>query len=138
MFIQKVDNNLTIRQLKASEATDLFQMTERSRDYLRQWLPWVNQVETIDDSLEFIREGFETYANREALDCGLFYNDQLVGMISMNYFDWTNKIGEIGYWLDIDYQGRGLMTLAVQAFIERAFNDFKLSKVEIHTARDRK
>ena len=134
MFIQKVNKDITIRQLKVSEATALFHMTDGSRDYLRQWLPWVNQVETIDDSLEFIKEAFERYANRESLDCGLFYKDQLIGMISMNYFDWTNKIGEIGYWLDIDYQGKGLMTLAVHALIERAFNDFELNKIEIHTA----
>lgn len=134
MFIQEINKDLTIRQLKVSEAAALFHMTEGSRDNLRQWLPWVDQVETIDDSLTFIKEAFERSANREALDCGLFYKNQLVGMISMNYFDWTNKIGEIGYWLDIDFQGKGLMTIAVQAFIERAFNDFELNKIEIHTA----
>lgn len=134
LFIHHVNENLTIRMLKISEAPILFAMTNQSRDYLRKWLPWADHVKTVDDSLKFIERSFETYANRESLNCGLFYKKQLVGIISFNNFDWTNYIGEIGYWLSIDQQGKGIMTQAVKALVDQAFTYFDLNKVEIHAA----
>jgi|SRR5690625_1750367 len=120
--------------LKVSEAPLLFALTDQSRNYLRQWLPWVDHVKAVDDSLQFIERSFETYANRENLNCGVFFKEQLVGIVSFNSFDWTNYIGEIGYWLSIDQQGKGVMTQAVKAFVDQAFTYFDLNKVEIYAA----
>jgi RimJ/RimL family protein N-acetyltransferase len=39
---------------------------------------------------------------------------------------------EIGYWLAKPYWGRGIMTDAVGAFIEYAFDEFQLEKLVAH------
>src|SRR5690625_362847 len=134
MFAHHVNEHLTIRLLKVSEASQLFAMTDRSRHYLRQWLPWVDHVKTVDHSLQFIKQSFELYANRQSLNAGVFYQNKLAGIVSFNHFDWANYIGEIGYWLDIDQQGKGIMTQAVKSLIDQGFTYFDLNKIEIYTA----
>lgn len=134
MFIYEINDTMTIRMLKANEAEHLFSIIEQSRTSLRKWLPWVDDTKTSKDSLNFILHSFELYANRHGLNAGIFYHDELIGMVSLNQFDWTNRIGYIGYWLSEDFQGKGIMTHAVQALIDEAFNHFELNKVEIRAA----
>lgn len=138
MFNYKVDDEITIKMLNVSDAEQLFGMTDKSRKYLRKWLPWVDHTKTVQDSLNFILNSFELYANRTSLNAGIFYHHKLVGMISVNRFDWTNRIGNIGYWLSADEQGAGIMTRAVRGLIDYSFDQFQLNKIEIRAAQNNK
>src|SRR5690625_199905 len=44
------------------------------------------------------------------------------------------KIAYIGYWLDIEHQGKGIMTRAVRALTDYAFEEFDLNRVDIRAA----
>lgn len=134
MHVLEVDHEISMRMLKASEAKDLFDMTDRSREYLRKWLPWVDDTKSVDDSLQFILNNFELYARRESVSTGIFYQGELAGIAGYNTLDWTNKIASIGYWLDIEQQGKGIMTRAVRALINHAFSEYKFNRIEIYVA----
>lgn len=138
MFIQEVDEDIMIRMLIAKDADRLFQITNDSREYLREWLSWVDQMENKEDALSFIQNGFQTYAERSGLTAGVFYKEELVGVTGFNSFDWENKIGYIGYWLAEGYQGNGIMTRVVRTLIDYAFNEFGLNRIDIRTAYDNK
>jgi ribosomal-protein-serine acetyltransferase len=56
---------------------------------------------------------------------------------------WVNLVidvpagsGEVGYWLDADFEGRGLATRAVTAVLDHAFGPLGLHRVELQTATD--
>jgi ribosomal-protein-serine acetyltransferase len=44
--------------------------------------------------------------------------------------------GDIGYWIDGDYEGRGLVTRAAEALISRAFEERALNRMELRTCVD--
>ncbi|MCK6441038.1 MAG: GNAT family N-acetyltransferase, partial [Planctomycetes bacterium] len=48
--------------------------------------------------------------------------------------DWSHKRTEIGYWLDELYQGRGIMTRAVNALMTYGFEELKLNAIRIRCA----
>ncbi|WP_410795710.1 GNAT family N-acetyltransferase [Paenibacillus sp. J5C2022] len=48
--------------------------------------------------------------------------------------DWDAKRTEMGYWLGSKFEGIGLMTNACKAFVDHAFNDLNLRKIEIGVA----
>lgn len=54
--------------------------------------------------------------------------------MNYNFIDWQNGSTSIGYWLDPDYQGKGVMTAAVQVLIDYAFYTLQLNRVEIRAA----
>lgn len=134
MFILKVDNKITLRMLSARDADSLAQLIDQSRKHLKDWLPWINDSKSTEDSLNFIKGSFEIYNNRQGITAGVFYHDELVGVIAFNTLDWTAKIGTIGYWLSAHATGKGVMTKSVAALTNYGFSELGLNRIEIRAA----
>ncbi|PAV28446.1 RimJ/RimL family protein N-acetyltransferase [Virgibacillus profundi] len=138
MFSREIDEVLELRQLHISDAEELFQITDGSREYLREWLPWVDTTTTVEDSRGFIEHSQRSFEAKKGITCGVFYKRKLVGTAGFNSFDWANKIGYIGYWLSEDYQGLGIMTKVSAALTDYAFSELSLNKVDIRAAYENK
>lgn len=123
-----------LRMLDGHEAAALFALTEKNRPHLRQWLPWLDLNTQPEDTQRFVDGARERYANRESVEAGLFSANQLVGMVSFNTLDWASRCGVIGYWLDADSQGQGLVTRACRALIAHGFDELDLNRIEIRCA----
>ncbi|MHA6250312.1 GNAT family N-acetyltransferase [Oceanobacillus sp. CAU 1775] len=134
MFGYEVDEEITLKLIQESDARDLFALTDGSRAILSEWLPWLNTTKTEEDSLDFIKHSLINYEAKKGLNCGIFFNGELVGMAGFNTFDWTNRIGTIGYWLGEGAQGHGIMTRTVRGLIDYGFGDLELNRIEIRAA----
>lgn len=55
-------------------------------------------------------------------------------MIGLHNLDQVNKKAEIGYWIDGEYEGKGIITAACRALITYAFQDLELNRVAICAA----
>jgi len=138
MFKNKINDNLSLKVLEHKDYEELFALTDQSRDYLMEWLPWLNSTTTPNDSLDFIKNSLQGYANNSSMDNFIIFNDKIVGVAGFNSINWNNKTGYIGYWLGKDYQGLGIMTNVTKTLIDYAFYDLKLNKVEIRVASENK
>jgi len=136
MFRLEVAPDTELRLLASHDAASLFALTEKNRSYLRQWLPWLDANASAEDTLRFVEDARERYVNREAIETGLFHRGRLVGIAGLNEIDWSPRRGEIGYWLDADAQGQGLVTHACRALIQHAFTEYDLNRLEIRCATD--
>lgn len=58
MFGMKVNEQMTLKILEAHDTEALFNLVNRSRDSLREWLPWVDATEQPSDTRAFIKEDF--------------------------------------------------------------------------------
>lgn len=134
LFLYEVDNEITLKHLGETDAEALFYLTDASRTSLREWLAWVDQTKSIDDSKSFIELSNKAFAEMKGLTSGIHYNNELVGVIGFNSFDWTNRIGYIGYWLGSNYQGKGIVTRATSGLINYAFHSLKLNRMDIRAA----
>ena len=47
----KVDNQITLRQLMLDEADQLYRLVDNNREYLKEWLPWVEGTHISGDYL---------------------------------------------------------------------------------------
>lgn len=70
----------------------------------------------------------------ERIRFGIWLNHQLVGTIGLHHMDVKNKKASIGYWLDKNAQGSGIMLQACRRIIDFAFNELNLNRVEIYCA----
>src|SRR5690625_2445666 len=138
MFILQVDSRITLRMLTARDAKPLFKITDESREYLKKWLPWLDETKSEEESLSFIKSTFITYNNRTGITAGIFLDEVLVGVISYNELDFTNKIGSIGYWLNINNTGKGIMTKSVSSMITYGIQELGLNRIEIRCASNNK
>ncbi|WP_143521686.1 GNAT family N-acetyltransferase, partial [Pseudomonas sp. 2995-3] len=76
-----------------------------SRDYLREWLPWVDYTNSVEDSKDFIKGALKQFSNNNGFQAGIWYQDQLAGVVGLHGINWANESTSIGYWLGDRYQG---------------------------------
>ena len=136
MFIVQVDRNIELKMMGHKDHVHLFELIETNWTYLRQWLPWVDQHTEPSHSEQFISQAFEQHANRQALSAGIFYQQQLVGVIGFTTYDWQNRIGTIGYWLAESFQGKGIMTRSLKAVLTYGFTQLDLNRIQLFSAFD--
>ena len=138
MFAFRIDNSTELRLVEDRHATELFELTERNRAYLRQWLPWLDNVSKISDTKEFIRTSLAQFANTNGFQAGIWCDGKIAGMIGYHQIDWANRITWIGYWLTAELQGRGIVTKSCSALVQYAFTELGLNRIEIRCARENK
>jgi ribosomal-protein-serine acetyltransferase len=134
VFTFEVDDEITLRLLNETDADNLFQLIDHSRDHLREWLAWIDGTKTVHDSKQFIQACMKIHEKRQGLTLGIYFHDKLAGVIGFNTIDWTNRIGVIGYWLGSSFQGEGIMTRAVTGLIDYGFHQLGLNRMEIRAA----
>lgn len=136
MFVHRLDEDLALKLIDLRDAEKVFALTENSRDYLREWLPWVDTTLKVEDTKAFIQSSIKGFADNKSLTTVILYKNEIVGVAGYNSIDWSNKIAYIGYWLGAEYQGKGIMTRAAKGLTDYAFHELKLNKVEIRAAVD--
>ncbi len=128
------EENLSLVQMNEDHAEELFVLVNDNREYLREWLPWLDTITKAKETNAYILTQLEKFARGEALFQVIFYKEKIVGVVAFNTIDTANSIGYIGYWLDQEVTGKGIMTLAVQDLIRMSFNELHLEKVEVRCA----
>jgi ribosomal-protein-serine acetyltransferase len=134
MFLYKVDDEVSLKLIDLGDAEQIFELTDQSRDSLREWLPWLDMTRTVNDTRAFIQGAQRGYGENHSMITVILFNGVIVGVIGFNELNLMNKTAQIGYWLGVGYQGSGLMTRAAAAMINYAFNELKMHKVEIRAA----
>lgn len=126
----KVDDHLTLRQLRPDEAEELFNLTQKNYKYLKPWMPWLSDMKTAEDSEKFIQEVIEKWDKDPFYGYGAFYDGKLAGHMSLMKLP-EEEYPEIGYWLDYELNGKGLTTKAVQVLTDFGLKTLKLKKILI-------
>lgn len=134
MFTYPIEGDAYLKILEHRDAEPVFILLDESRDYLREWLPFVDGTKGPDDVLAFIDGGLKQFAAGDGFHAGIWYQGNIAGVIGFHYFNRQNLSTSIGYWLGQKYQGKGLMTKAVSAMVDYALNVEGLNRVEIRCA----
>lgn len=127
----KVDNKIVLEIIVQEHAEPLLNLVNANRQYLREWLPWVDNMQSVDD--------FKAYISRckslheEGSDYGLVIrmNNEVAGRVGIHYINRQNSCGAIGYWLGEAFAGKGIITKSCEALIKHGFTVLQLNRIEI-------
>jgi ribosomal-protein-serine acetyltransferase len=123
-----------LRQIDEDDARDLTDVIDRNRPYLKQWLPWLDNSAGIRDTARFIGRSLEQAWDNNGLTFGILFKGKLAGIIGQHYVDEINRRTELGYWLDADHQGHGIVTRSAARLTDFAFKEQHCNRVIIHCA----
>jgi ribosomal-protein-serine acetyltransferase len=129
-----VDSEIQLLALRSCDAKPLYHLVENNRAYLEAWLPWAWQMQQVSDLKRFIKKlrFRDVYSGRMVF--GIWFRDELVGLIDFNEGDRSlQKVG-VGYWIAKSYQGMGIVTRAVQRWVDHVFETETVQKVHIKCA----
>lgn len=134
MFVLHVRNGVEIRPLERRQAPMVFVRANAEREYLGEWLPWIEITHSVEDVESFIEKSAVKFAAKNGVDAGIWLDGEFVGGIGLHYYDWSNRRTEIGYWLSKDATGRGIMTDCCRTVIRYVFDELLFHRVEIRCA----
>jgi ribosomal-protein-serine acetyltransferase len=121
-----------LRPLEEANADELHALIERNRAELALWMQWA-AAQTLAQTLEFIRKARAQESENDGLQRAIVADGRIVGMVGFPAIDWANRSAGIGYWLDAGQRGQGVMTAAVAALVDHAFEQWRLTRLEIRT-----
>ncbi len=134
MFRWKVADGIELELLEQRHAEALFALTEANRQYLRQWLPWVDSTRSVADTSKFIASAMQQFADNKGFIACIWHRGVLCGVIGHHGMDRANRATSLGYWVDAAHQGKGIVTACCRAVAAHAFSELKLHRVVIRCA----
>lgn len=134
MFSKQILPGVELKLIEERHAPAMYSAISADRDYLREWLPWVDATRGTDDTREFIAKSLRQFARNEGFHAGIWVDGHYAGTIGCQAINWVNRKVEFGYWLGSRYTGRGVMTAAVAAMCDHAFDEWSLNRVQLHCA----
>lgn len=128
-----IDEQSFVRSLVPDDAEALFELVEANRARLSQWMPWAESTTSPSDTREFIERSRASETDIEAN--GIWVGEDLVGVIGISV-EPLSGVAMIGYWIDEAFEGRGLITRACALFIDHAFGELGMHRMELHAGVD--
>jgi ribosomal-protein-serine acetyltransferase len=123
-------SSLYLRLVREEDAEELSLRVDQNRDHLRQWMPWLDEI----DTLNFIRRSLESATAGTQYSYALLLVGELVGVVAFNNIEKMNRCATMGYWLAKSKMGNGYMTAAVKALIEEGFQQLELNRIQARVA----
>ncbi len=130
----RVKEDIVIEKLKLDHTQELYELTEANREYLREWLPWLDQIKSSSDTKKFIESAIKESSAGGAPNFAVLCQGSICGVAGFHEINKQHKIGSIGYWLAQNYSGNGIITMAVKELLKIGFSEFNLNKIEIRCA----
>lgn len=111
----------------------LFDTVDRNREFLGKWLNWVPETSSHQDSQEFLEKNVVRFNEDKSGAFTIYYQGQFAGLVDLHKINANNK-SSIGYWLDKDFYGKGVMTKSVQVLLKYAFDELGINRIVIEAA----
>ena len=125
-----LNETIVLKPIEIGVEKDIFNTIDREREYLREWLPFVDLTKGEEDTLGFVKETIDTGQTVFTIH----ESNEFIGLIGFNNMDTVNQKAEIGYWISENKQGRGIITCAVKKLLEIAFRELSLNSIRIHAS----
>ena len=126
-------NRLILRAPLQGDGKRVNEAIKESIEELRPWMPWAQEVPTIEESEIVSREGHVRFIEHSDLMLYLFHKEtgQFVGGSGLHRIDWQARKFEIGYWVRTSCGGQGYITEAVASITQFAIQQLQANRIEI-------
>jgi ribosomal-protein-serine acetyltransferase len=135
MFQLQVDDEIALVLAEERHAQAMAELIVRNQRRLARWEPWAEQPQTVDATRAYIRAALEDFLRGRQVSTIIAVEDghRFVGRCGLRINPYANS-GDIGYWIDEDYEGLGVTRRAAQALVSSGFGELGLKRVELRTS----
>lgn len=118
-----INDTLTLHSVNDRFIEPLYALVQRNKAYLQQAMDWPKSVVSSSDIRRTVQGNYQLHHRGYAKMFMILHHGAVCGVISFNQIEPTNKAAYIGYWLDHDLQGQGIVSQALQAMMEHYAGD---------------
>lgn len=135
MFQLLVDDEVTLVLAEERHAQVMTDLIVRNQDRLARWEPWAEQPATLDGTRAYIRAALEDFIKGRQISTIITvdHGRRFIGRCGMRINPYAGS-GDIGYWIDGEYEGRGITSRSARALVTSVFAELGLTKVDLRTS----
>ena len=116
---------VTIRKQKISDAKRFYEILNNPS------FSFGNPPKSVQDEREWLGMDNERRKDNTAWNFTIIYDNKIVGAVGVKVNFHRNYIGEIGYFVDQDYWGKGIASAAVKLVEDICIKRLKMTRLEI-------
>lgn len=143
-YLLKIDTALigrriVLRRFRENEGKALYELIRDNSTFIEDYLPvTLKQNSTKADSEYYIRQSIIAWLNNDAYTFGIWdaKTADLIGMIKIFHIDWRVPKGEIAFFVDHEFSGKGLMTEALTLACDFALEELRMNRIFLRSAAD--
>ena len=127
------------RRFREGDGSAFFELVQNNHSYIEDHFPKLTKAVVDENSSEvFIRTKIARWLLQDEYTFGVWDNEStaLIGYFHFLKIDWSIPKAEIGYFIDQDHAGKGLMTEVVARMIQYGFHQIKFNKLVLKTLQD--
>lgn len=128
---------IILRKYEMDFAPLLFEAAIESKGgEFSRWMPWCHADYSIDESKDFIKRGIENWKDETQFAFAIFdaENDEFLGGVGLNQPNKVHKFYNLGYWVRVSRQKRGIASTATRILAQASFEDLDINRIELITA----
>ena len=129
------DGSLCLRPCVDADAAALATAASQSAESVGRWLSWCHASFDLDEATHFVTRAQEDWhAGTGPYDLVVDVSGDFAGCVRLRYVSREDAVGNLGYWIRTDLQGRGLALRAARLAARFAFDTLAMHRLEIVTA----
>ena len=115
--------NIKITKILPEMAETIYSILLENKQHINEFLPHIiNNTKSVEDELDFIKSRNKDFDDTFVI----LYNEKIVGMIDIHNINSKESSAEIGYWISLKYQGKGIVSKALKLLINYCRDVIKL------------
>lgn len=131
-----LEGGAELRLLTPDDVDAVYALAQRNIEWLQPWMSWAHPSLSRSEVLARMERMAHGRAAGTDFQFYIFDNAELAGVISVHVLDAEDRIVRIGYWLDKDATGKGLVTKGVRALLSFVFDTLGMHRIEVRCAPD--
>ena len=129
-------DNISIRPLTLQDQQSFFDLIDRNRLRLEALFSGtVSRTKTLEDTKAYVLEVMEKIEKKIYLPFLVINikDNSPVGFIDIKNIDWNLPKGELGCFIDKDYENKGISKKVMKMFTEYCFDHYGFNKLFLRT-----
>jgi RimJ/RimL family protein N-acetyltransferase len=128
-----------LRPLRSDDALQLLRLVAANRERISNYLPkTAKSIYDKSSAKNYIREKLKNERDKREF-CFLVVDtvtQEPCGAVFLKNFEWTIPKCELGYFIDKEYEGKGVISGAIKEITRFCFEELKLNKLFLRSATD--
>ena len=128
-----------VRRFRENDGKAFFELIQNNKSRIEDHLPkTVKVVKSANNGEIFVRQKLSEWLLQEEYAFGVWDEKtaKIIAFIRIFNIDWNIPMAEVGYFIDKEFNKKGIMTEVLTAIIHFSFQQLKLEKIKLRTAMD--
>ena len=135
MFQLAVDDDIALVLAEERHAQAMTDLIQANQVRLARWEPWAEQPATFESTRAYIRSALEDFIRGRQISTIIAVDGgrRFIGRCGMRINTFASS-GDIGYWIDGEFEGRGIISRSARALVTSCISELGLTKVDLRTS----